>query len=143
MEEVFNAGLAAALPPVDDVVDNGQAMQPAIADGGTDGVVLAGQPVALPGADDGESAAAEGAEGALGRQPDDNDGGDAEDGPEITEVQPEIPNGDGAPVQAQGALMRILLAWSSAVGSHMHTALRQALTAHVWENREWVFEPYS
>lgn len=107
MEEVFDVGLAAAPPRVDGMVDNEQPLQQAIGVDGMDRAVLAGQPVAPPGADDEESAVAEDAEGALGGQPDDNDGGDAEDGPEITEVQPEIPNGDGAPVQAQWALMRI------------------------------------
>lgn len=43
---------------------------------------------------------------------------------------------------AQGSLMRILLAWSSAVDCHTHEALKQSLTPHVWAKRNEYLEPY-
>lgn len=38
--------------------------------------------------------------------------------------------------------MRILLAWFHAVDSDTHIALKNALTTHVWVNRENLLPPY-
>lgn len=119
------------------------ACPPPIADAGMDGVVVAGQSVAPPGANENGAGAPVDGVGTLGGHPDSKDGSDAEKGSERTGDVPDVIDDNGAPAEGQKALMRILLAWSSAVDSHTHVPLMHALTAHVWENREWVFEPYS
>lgn len=139
-EDVFNAGP----PPANSKAGNYHVGPPPLAAVGMKGVVNAGPPGVLP------QVNAVGPAGGAGCPPDgrpsyvgaeDEDGSDFDDGSESVEEDEDVADSvvdARAPAETQRALMRILFAWLSAVDSRTHIALRQALTAHVWENREWV-----